>query len=296
MRGEAAGAIYDIGYRRYDGPRLGRGYAFRTLFVHSLRAAWGVGRGARARVAPLALFTLILLPAVIQLFLDGTTGGGARLLHYGGYFGYVQFLVTLFCAGQAPELVSTDQQHRVLPLYFSRALRRGDYALAKLLAMIAALLILMLVPMLILFLGRVSVGADLAAALRAERGAILPILGSSLAIATLLGSVSVAVASYAPRRALASAAVFGTVVLSTAVAQILSKAATGGVGEYAAVLNPFRVLGSITRSLFGPDTGPTFGPPPRPETLSAATFAAAACVIVVVSVAALLARYSRVRA
>ena len=36
----AAGTIYDIGYRNYEGARLGRGYAFRTLYVHSLRTAF----------------------------------------------------------------------------------------------------------------------------------------------------------------------------------------------------------------------------------------------------------------
>ena len=34
----ATGAIYDLGYRGYDGPRLGRRYAVATLFWASLRA------------------------------------------------------------------------------------------------------------------------------------------------------------------------------------------------------------------------------------------------------------------
>ena len=49
----AAGAIYDIGYRNYEGARLGRGYAFRTLYVHSLRTAFGLGRGGRVAHRPL---------------------------------------------------------------------------------------------------------------------------------------------------------------------------------------------------------------------------------------------------
>ena len=32
------GSIYDIGYRGYDGPRLGRRHAFTTLFVGGVRA------------------------------------------------------------------------------------------------------------------------------------------------------------------------------------------------------------------------------------------------------------------
>ena len=48
-------------------------------------------------------------------------------------------VVTIFIAAQAPELVSRDLRSRVLPLYFCRPLRRGDYPLAKFLALAAAL-------------------------------------------------------------------------------------------------------------------------------------------------------------
>jgi hypothetical protein len=49
------GSIYDIGYRKYDGPRLGRAHAVRSLFFHSLRSSYGIGRGGRAKIAPLVL-------------------------------------------------------------------------------------------------------------------------------------------------------------------------------------------------------------------------------------------------
>ena len=42
-----------------------------------------------------------------------------------------QLLIVLFVAVVAPELVSRDLRSGVLPLYFSRPLRRADYALAK---------------------------------------------------------------------------------------------------------------------------------------------------------------------
>ena len=37
------GAIHDIGYRQYDGPRLGPAYIRRSLTVQSLRGAYGLG-------------------------------------------------------------------------------------------------------------------------------------------------------------------------------------------------------------------------------------------------------------
>ena len=42
------GVIHDIGYRRYTGPRLGRAQIARALYWHSLRSAFGIGRGDKA--------------------------------------------------------------------------------------------------------------------------------------------------------------------------------------------------------------------------------------------------------
>ena len=45
--------------------------------------------------------------------------------------GVIAVFVMLFCAAQAPELFGRDQRYGVLPLYFSRALARTDYAIAR---------------------------------------------------------------------------------------------------------------------------------------------------------------------
>ena len=48
----------------YEGPRLGRGHAIRSLFTHSLRSSFGIGRGGRAKVAPIILGAIALIPAI----------------------------------------------------------------------------------------------------------------------------------------------------------------------------------------------------------------------------------------
>jgi ABC-2 type transport system permease protein len=290
-----AGFIYDIGYQRYEGARLGRGYAFRSLFTHSLRQAWGLGRGGRTLVVPLGIFAIILLPALLQVLLDTVSNGQAKLLGYADYFTYVQMMVVLFCAAQAPELVSTDQQNRVLPLYFSRALRRTDYAAAKLLAMVAALWILVLVPMAVLFLGRISAAADVGAALRVERASLVPVLASTLAVAAVMGSISVALASFTARRGLASASIFGMVVLTTAVSAILRET-VGGPGAYATLLSPLRVLGGVIRRLFKVPEPTPRGAAVVAEVLTATHYGAAALALVALAVSALFLRYRRVSA
>ena len=56
LRRSAAGTIYDLGYRRYDGPRLGRrGTRSGRCSSTSLRAVFGLGRGDRAKIVPWVL-------------------------------------------------------------------------------------------------------------------------------------------------------------------------------------------------------------------------------------------------
>jgi ABC-2 type transport system permease protein len=59
------GAIHDIGYRHYEGPRLGAGYIRRSLFVETLRGAYGLGRSARSKVMPFLLLGVMVIPAVV---------------------------------------------------------------------------------------------------------------------------------------------------------------------------------------------------------------------------------------
>ena len=47
-----AGVIHDIGYQHYEGPRLGRAAIIRALGWHSLRSAFGIGRGDQGQDHP----------------------------------------------------------------------------------------------------------------------------------------------------------------------------------------------------------------------------------------------------
>ncbi|HEX2081313.1 MAG TPA: hypothetical protein VHG08_26655 [Longimicrobium sp.] len=240
----AAGTIYDIGYRNYEGARLGRGYAFRTLYVHSLRTAFGLGRGGRARVVPWVLFGAICFPAAVVTMVAGMTGGMMNnLIDYHDYFPWVSMMVALFCAAQAPELVSNDQHHKVLPLYFSRALRKHDYALAKLLAMWTAVFILVAAPLLIILTGRLALPTDFAQAFRTESKDFAALLGTPAAAALVMGTLSLSLASLMPRRGMASALVIGTFLITFPIVAILVEEAEAG---YAVLLSPvLTIIGTI---------------------------------------------------
>ena len=136
---QAAGVIHDLGYRGYDGPRLGRAQIVKALTWHSFRSAFGIGRGVKGKIVPVLAFIAMCLPAVVNAF--AVARGNQRLFGYDVYSPTLRVaLVTIFIAAQAPELVSRDLRSRVLPLYFCRPLRRTDYPLAKFLALACAFL------------------------------------------------------------------------------------------------------------------------------------------------------------
>ena len=260
------GSIYDIGYRRYEGPRLGRGHAVRSLFIHSLRSAFGIGRSGRAKVAPIILGALALLPAIAivgALTLVAQFGVGNRFatqapIRYDTYFATISTIIVLFCAAQAPELFGRDQRHGVLALYFARALRRSDYALARIGGLVAALLILELTPNLLLFLGRVLLSPDIPAAVADDLPSFVPVIGQAVLAAGLLGGLSMAVSAFSPRRAYATAGIIALFTIPNIVAGIVAGLGSSAIATWLVLLSPTSVLDGTNAILFGKALGSDF--------------------------------------
>lgn len=287
------GTIYDIGYQHYDGERLGRPYAVRSLFTHGVGTVFAVGRGPRARLVPLLLGALAILPAVIQAAVAAFTNNLIELITYSNYFFNLSMIFALFCAAQAPELVSADQRTRTLVLYLARALRRADYVLAKVFALAAGVFLLTMAPLLLLFSGRVFAAAEPWAAFRAEVVELAPIFGSSVVVALLMASVSVAIASFTRRRGIAAAGVLGYFILSAAVTGIVREAIEREWDAWLALLNPFIVLGGFANWVFGvePRPGPLYD-----VDLPGWAFGVACLAYVALALAVLLIRYRRIGA
>jgi ABC-2 type transport system permease protein len=293
----AVGSIYDLGYQHYQGRRLGRAAAFAALYAESLRACFGLGRPARAKIVPVGLLVLALLPAVIavavEALLGGVGGGGIRNpIRYDNYFTSIVQFIVLFVAAQAPELLGRDQRHHVLSLYFSRALERLDYALAKLGALITSLLILSLLPQATIFAGKVLGGKDIGAAFGENVVLVPAIVLSAAAAAVVMAALALAVAAFTPRRAYATAAIFALFYVTLAVVAIASVAAKGEVTRYVLVLAPTNALEGLTAWLFNE-------PPVRllaQAGLGGPVYVIAASIMAVVSIAVLARRYARIEA
>jgi len=211
--------IHDLGYRRYDGPRLGRRNITAALAWHSFRAAFGFGRGAKAKVVPVIALVALCLPAVVNAF--AMSRGNARLIGYDTYQPVLRNLVmTVFVAVQAPELVSRDLRSRVLPLYFSRPIAAIDYPLAKYAAFTGACLVMIDVPVLLLYVGTI-VNVHGGAAVWAQTRELIPGLLVGVMWAVVLAAVSLFLASLTGRRAFATGAVAIFFLLTYTLAEIL---------------------------------------------------------------------------
>jgi ABC-2 type transport system permease protein len=158
--------------------------------------------------------------------------------------------VFLFCASQAPELFGRDQNAGTLPLYFSRAISRLDYAAARTLGLLASLLILVLSPYLLLMVGRVLVATDLADGLSEELPNLPLVLAVGLIVATMVGTISAAVAALTPRRAYATVAIIAIFLVPNIAAAMLVELETGLLGQIAVLLSPADVLDGVNAALF----------------------------------------------
>jgi ABC-2 type transport system permease protein len=259
--------IHDIGYQRYKGPRLGRGYANRSLYEQSLRTAFGIGRGAKAKIFPWMVIGIALSVAVIQIAVRSLTD--QSFITYRGFAATIAFPVMLFLAIVAPELVSRDLRDRTLPLYFSRPLARTDYALAKYGALATVILLLLAVPQLLMYIGAVFTRKDGFSGAMKELGDMGPGLGGAVIRALVLAAIALLVASLTGRRAFAAAFIVGVFIITTPMVGILN--VIGGEGSALASLsfavNPMTLLIGLDQWLFGADPdgmpigdyGPVYG-------------------------------------
>ena len=273
MSERAAGSIYDLGYRRYEGRRLGRRNAVLSLYVHGLRAAFGLGRRTRSKIFPMGLGVVAALPAIGYLmaaaFIDIDISDVIRAEDYfSSVFFFPPSALMLFVAAVAPELLGRDQRHATLPLYFSRALSREDYALARYASMATALLALTLLPQAILFLGNALVVDSFGGYFQDEWGQIGPIIGSSLLISLFFAAIGMVISAQTPRRAFATIGVIAPFLFLPVISLILVGTVENIVGRLGVFLNPFFVIDGFTYWFF--DSAPNFG---EGGTLTTADFA-----------------------
>jgi ABC-2 type transport system permease protein len=298
----SGGSIYDLGYRGYEGPRLGRPAAIAALLTHSLRTAYGLGRSTRSKAMPVGLVVLAILPSLLALGIIaliaqvGPAGEAIEAISpikYSTLFPFIAILVFLFCASQAPELFGRDQRAGVLALYFSRATSRLDYAAARTLGLLISVLVLVFAPQLLLLAGRVLVAAEPIDGLLEELPAVPAMVAVGLIVVLVVGTVSAATAALTPRRSYATVAIIGIFLIPNIAASLLIELETGALGQMAVLLSPADVTDGVNAFLFDVPPG---NPTVEGAGLDGWVFLFAAFAWIVGSLAVLARRYQRIEA
>lgn len=285
-----AGAIHDIGYRHYDGPRLGAAYIRRSLFIETLRGAYGLGRSARSKIMPFLLLGVMVLPAVVIGIITSYVGLSSLPVSYTGYVILLQLAVTIFLGSQSPAVMSRDLRFRVASLYFSRPLSRRQYVQAKLAGMAVALFVLMGLPVTLLLCGA------LLAELPLEDQ--LPDYGRAMAgvaiYSVVLAGLGLLVAAMTPRRGLGVAAVVGVLLVLSGMQLAVSGLALAFGNDtfygYTGLISPYTLVDGVISGVLGAESSIGQSPPGAVGTL---VFVAVTVLVVVVCYAALVARYRR---
>jgi ABC-2 type transport system permease protein len=240
MTALTTGAVYDRGYRPYEGARGGRRTARWALFRASVRRALGLRRSWRQKVAPFVLLGIVTIPAVVNVGIAYVTreqvARQIQIISYREYVG-VSSALLLFVALTAPDIVCPDRRQRVLPLLFARPLTGVDYVAAKVGAQFAILFAFSLLPQVVLFVGQALV-SDSAMQYTLDNLDILwkvPIAVAVLAI--FYASIGVAISSLTSRRIVAGASMIGFFLVTSVTAGVLVGDVPGDNGTPAALIN-----------------------------------------------------------
>ncbi|WP_369377724.1 ABC transporter permease [Streptomyces sp. cg36] len=243
--------IHNIGYRGYDGARLGRAYARRSLFSQSLRGAFGLGRSAKSKVLPMLLLTVMCLPAAIMVAVAIATKANDLPVDYTRNAILMQAVIGLFIAAQAPQTVSRDLRFRTVPLYFSRPIERVDYVLAKFAAMASALFIITAAPLIVLYAGALLAKLDFADQTKGFAQGLVSVALLSL----LFAGIGLVVSALTPRRGFGVAAVIAVLTITygavSAVQGVAFDQQSTGAIKWFGLFSPITLVDGVQTAFLG---------------------------------------------
>ncbi len=293
------GAVYDRGYRPYEGTQGGRGAARLALFRATVRRALGLRRSWRQKVAPFTLLAIAIIPAVVNVGVKyltrNTPANDIEFFTYREYVGVSNTLL-VFVGLTAPDIMCPDRRHRVLPLIFARPLTGADYVVAKVAAMAAILFAFSFIPQVVLFVGQMLVTEDGALQYVRDNAEIMWQAPAAVALLSIYyASIGVAIAGFTSRRIIAGATFIGLLLVTSVVSAVLvggddletsteaSAAALLNLASLPLVLRDLVFLGGVDPAgdLAGVSNGGLY---------AVAAFSA----VVAVSLGALFARYDEV--
>lgn len=284
------GVIHDIGYRTYTGPRESNGAIARSLFGTGLFNAYGVGRSGKSKSLPVAMTIFAVLPAVIMVGVMVMVKLGDGFIDYSSYPNQVMLFTLIFAAAQAPVLFSRDIASGAIVLYLARPLGVKAYALVRWLSLFAALLIFIVFPVLVLYIGALAAEAPVWEHTKNFLAAVVGMVISAAMLASITGVVS----AWTKRRGLAVGGAVVALLVSTGIATGLKGMAesTGrqSLGEYAGLLSPFTLTDGIQAKFLD---GTAAYPMPPESVAMGLLYLLVAALVIAGGIALLFRRYRR---
>ena len=221
-----AGAVYDRGYRPYDGRRGRRGAATFALYKASIRRALGLRRSWRQKVAPFVLLAVVTIPAIVNVGIGYVTrneqfiNNRIQIITYRGYVG-VSSALLLFVALVAPDVICPDRRQHVLPLMFARPLTGRDYAAAKVGAIASILFAFSFLPQVVLFIGNMLVSDDALHYFTGHLDVLWQVPAAVALLSLYYTMIGVAISSLTTRRIVAGASIIGLFLVTSITSGII---------------------------------------------------------------------------
>ncbi|WP_327422788.1 ABC transporter permease [Streptomyces sp. NBC_01230] len=293
VTGNETSRIHNIGYRSYDGPRLGRAYARRSLYSQSLRGSFGLGRSVKSKVLPMLLFGVMCMVALIIVAVAMAAPDATKLaMKYTDFAIYLQAVIGLFIASQAPQSVSRDLRFKSVPLYFSRPIERADYVVAKYAAMASALFILTVAPLLVMYVGALLAKFDFADQTKWFGQGV----ASVALLSVLFAGLGLVVAALTPRRGFGVAAVIAVLTISfgavSTVQAIAWETGSSGAVQWLGLFSPITLIGGVQTAFL--DATSAFPGGGGPGAGAGVVYLIVVLALVAGSYAVLMRRYRRV--
>jgi ABC-2 type transport system permease protein len=241
--------LYDLGYRRYDGPRDRPARAILTLAEFTARRVLGIGRGARHKVLPALTLVIAYLPALASVlyavFAKDIVGGD--LITYGDYMFIIGSALALFAALVAPEALCPDKRTGMLGLYLAGPLDRNRYLIAKGAGVLSAMLLITVGPLLFMLLAFFLAG--LGPSVTETLELLVRIFAAGTLTALLYAALSMAVSSFTTRRAAAAVGVVLLLFVPTSVVRPAIE--SGGAPNELDLLSSPIVVSELAYRIFG---------------------------------------------
>lgn len=251
------GAVYDLGYTPYDGERLGRRGARRTVFGDGIRRVMGIRRKARRKVLPWMLVVIAVLPPIafvgISFFVPIDVGEAFDpAQQHATFFTLGGTIVLLFAALAAPELLIPDRRDGVLSMLSSRPMTSNDYLGTRFASLVAIVAGFLLVPQLVLYVGQAAVDADGVLQGLIDGLPNLPrILFAAVIYTVAYVPLGFVVASLSNRKGIAASVYIASMIALTGISEAIVQNGTFAGSRYFALLAPINTADAANAWVFG---------------------------------------------